>query len=45
LLRRFYLVTVEVEARGAAAIVPVMLATDAIQRYNEEKDIGKYLNI
>ena len=32
----FYLITVEVEARGAAAIVPMMLAIDAISRYREE---------
>ena len=31
----FYLITVEIEARGAAAIVPLMLAIDAIQRHNE----------
>jgi hypothetical protein len=37
--RRFYLITVEVEARGAAAVVPMMLAIDAIQRYNEEREI------
>ena len=28
--------TVEVEAKGAAAIVPIMLAIDAIQRLNDE---------
>ena len=32
----FYLVTVEIEARGAAAVVPMMLSMDAIQRYYEE---------
>ena len=32
----FYLITVEIEAKGAAAIVPIMLAFDAIQRYREE---------
>ena len=34
----FYLITVEVEARGAGAIVPTMLAIDAIQRYREQQD-------
>eukprot|EP00600_Ochromonadales_sp_CCMP1393_P011398 CAMPEP_0175007498 /NCGR_PEP_ID=MMETSP0005-20121125/6443_1 /TAXON_ID=420556 /ORGANISM="Ochromonas sp., Strain CCMP1393" /LENGTH=1042 /DNA_ID=CAMNT_0016262943 /DNA_START=38 /DNA_END=3166 /DNA_ORIENTATION=+ len=34
----FYLITVEVEAKGAPAIVPMMLAIDAIQRYNEERN-------
>jgi hypothetical protein len=33
----FYLITAEVEARGAAAIVPMLLAIDAIQRFNEEE--------
>lgn len=37
----FYLVTVEIEARGAAAIVPLLLATDAIQRYDEEEAENK----
>ena len=32
----FYLITVEIEAKGAAAIVPIMLSFDAIQRYHEE---------
>lgn len=32
----FYLITVEVEARGAEAIVPIMLSMDAIQRFQEE---------
>lgn len=35
----FYLITVEIEARGAPAIVPTMLAMDAIQRYNEEEEL------
>lgn len=35
---RFYLITVEVEARGAAAVLPMMLAMDAIQRFNEESE-------
>lgn len=35
----FYLITVEVEARGATSIVPMMLAIDAIQRHNEEKRV------
>ena len=34
----FYLITVEVEARGGASIVPIMLSIDAIQRYNEEQE-------
>ena len=34
----FYLITVEVEARGAWSIVPIMLSIDAIQRYNEEQE-------
>ena len=33
----FYLITVEVEARGAGAIVPMMLAIDAISRLKEEQ--------
>lgn len=33
---RFYLITVEIEAKGAAAVMPMMLAIDAIMRYNEE---------
>lgn len=33
----FYLITVEVEAKGARAIVPTLLAIDAITRYNEEQ--------
>jgi len=33
----FYLIHVEIEARGAASIVPIMLSIDAIQRYNEEQ--------
>ena len=36
MIARFYLITVEVEARGAAAVLPMMLAMDAIQRFNEE---------
>ena len=35
----FYLITVEVEARGAASIIPVMLSIDAIQRYREEAEV------
>lgn len=35
----FYLVTVEIEARGAASIIPLLLANDAIQRYNEEQQV------
>ena len=35
----FYLITVEVEARGAASIIPVMLSIDAIQRYREESEV------
>lgn len=39
----FYLITVEIEAKGAAAILPMMLAIDAIKHYNEDKRaiIGK----
>jgi hypothetical protein len=37
----FYLITVEIEARGATSIVPMMLSLDAIQRYQEE---GRLLN-
>lgn len=33
----FYLITVEIEARGAASIVPTMLALDAVARSEEEK--------
>ena len=33
----FYLITVELEQRGAASVVPMMLLTDAIQRYLEEQ--------
>ena len=33
----FYLVTVEIEARGAAAIIPTLLSMDAIQRFHEEQ--------
>lgn len=32
----FYLVTVEIEAKGAEAVVPIMLAIDAIQRLKDE---------
>ena len=32
----FYLITVELEQRGAASVVPMMLLIDAIQRYKEE---------
>eukprot|EP01039_Chlorochromonas_danica_P000237 gene237-255_t len=35
----FYLITVEIEARGAASIVPMMLALDAVQRMQEEEAI------
>ena len=35
----FYLITVEVEAKGAASVVPMMLSIDAIQRHNEEKEL------
>ena len=33
----FYLITVELEQRGAASVVPMMLLIDAIQRYHEEQ--------
>lgn len=36
----FYLITVEIEAKGAASVVPMMLSIDAIQRYNEEKELS-----
>jgi Indoleamine 2,3-dioxygenase len=32
----FYLITVELEQRGASSVVPMMLLIDAIQRYKEE---------
>lgn len=32
----FYLITVELEQRGAASVVPMMLLIDAVQRYQEE---------
>ena len=32
----FYLITVELEQRGAASVVPMMLLIDAVQRYEEE---------
>jgi Indoleamine 2,3-dioxygenase len=32
----FYLITVELEQRGAASVVPMMLLIDAIQRFKEE---------
>jgi len=41
-ISRFYLITVEIEARGAAAVLPMMLAIDAIERYNEEKQQGNF---
>ena len=31
----------EIEAKGAAAVVPIMLATDAIQRHLEEASMGR----
>ena len=36
------MITVEIEARGAASITPLMLATDAIQRRNEERANGVF---
>ena len=41
----FYLITVEVEAKGAASVVPMMLSIDAIQRHNEEKEVTILRNI
>lgn len=38
----FYLITVEVEARGAAAVVPMMLSIDAINRYHDEQKENTY---
>ena len=32
----FYLTTVEIEARGGRAVVPIMLATEAIAQYNNK---------
>ena len=34
----FYLITVEIEARGAAGVIPMMLATDAIRRHLNEAE-------
>jgi hypothetical protein len=34
----FYLITVEIEAKGAASVVPMMLSIDAIQRLKEETE-------
>ena len=39
----FYLITVEIEARGAPVILPMMLMMDAIQRYNAEKQVQQRL--
>jgi hypothetical protein len=33
----FYLITVEIEARGASAVLPVMLAMDAVKRFTENE--------
>ena len=41
----FYLITVEIEAKGAASVVPMMLSIDAIQRYNEEKELSNQRTI
>lgn len=35
------MITVEIEAKGAAAILPMMLAIDAISRLNEERSEGE----
>lgn len=40
----FYLITVEIEARGAPAIVPTLLAVDAIQRFNDEEALRRQRN-
>lgn len=37
----FYLITTEIEARGAATIVPMMLTMDAIQRFNHTDNADK----
>ncbi len=37
----FYLITTEIEARGAATVVPMMLAFDAIQRFNGKDNKDK----
>ena len=37
----FYLITTEIEARGASAIVPMLLAHDAIQRFNDKNNLVK----
>ena len=34
----FYLIHVEIEAKGGVAVVPVMMAIDAIQRFNENSE-------
>lgn len=33
----FYLITLEIESIGASSVLPMMLATDAIERFNEDK--------
>ena len=35
----FYLITVEIEARGAAAVLPVMLAMNAVAKYRSDKEV------
>jgi hypothetical protein len=40
----FYLITVEIEARGAQGIIPMMLALDAIERYQEEQRLQRELS-
>lgn len=32
----FYLITTEIEARGASSVVPLMLVHDVVQRYNDK---------
>eukprot|EP00606_Chrysophyceae_sp_TOSAG23-5_P000463 GSChrysophyteH2.ASY1.ANO1.348.1 assembled CDS len=38
----FYLITTEIEARGAATIVPMMLTIDSICRYNSADNADKH---
>jgi len=37
----FYLITTEIEARGASAVVPMMLVHDAVTRYNDKCNAHK----
>ena len=40
----FYLITVEIEAKGASCIAPMLLAMDSIQRYTEEQQQQQHVN-